>query len=165
MGIDYGIYVGPYVTCLVTVVEVTRTRRACANRSCPNHQREMRDAYCALCGSPVRPVEYTEAKQSVDTWVLSVAINETLTTASGDAYRKWSREHNAHLWKVTVSTGERSYHLESPEDFAFFEITPEQIVAEMVAFREQFAAELTLFRKHYGAAMVYVRWGVIQDYT
>lgn len=165
MSIDYGTYVGPYIECRVETVQVTKTRKACTNRACKNHERQVSgSAFCNLCGSPIGPVEYTEPEHAVDQWDLSDAINETLTSAHGDGYYRWNREQGIHLWKPNVDTGGRDYHLESQEDFALFEIAPDQPAAEVVAFEAQFAAELARFRVAYGDSAVRVKWGIIQDY-
>jgi hypothetical protein len=166
MSIDYGIYVGPYVECKVQSIEVTKTRKACTKRGCPNHEREISgSAFCNLCGSPIGAVEYVETEQAVDDWPLTEAINERLTTTHGDAYYTWGRKQGIHLWKANVSTGGRDYHLESREDFALYEIAPDQIGSEVAAFEQQFARELAIFREAYGAGAVRVAWGVIQDYS
>jgi hypothetical protein len=165
MGIDRGIYVGPYVECKVETVQVTKVRKACSNAKCDNHARIMHAAFCNVCGCPVKPVEYTATEHSVDQYAMVEAIDEELYSVSGDAYSLWSEENNIHLWKPNTATGGREKHLESREDFAYQDITPELIALEIASFLAQFTSELDRFRQAYGDDAVQVKWGVIQDYS
>lgn len=166
MGIDYGLYVGPYVECKVQKVAVTKRRRACVNPNCDNHKRSVHSsAFCHLCGSRIDLVEYTEMEHAVSQWDLQEQIMERLSSVSGDEYWRRSREDDVHLWKPNVDTGGREYHLEAQEDFALHEITPDLVRDEVARFEAQFAPELTVFRERYGAGAVRVAWGIIQDYS
>jgi len=165
MSIDRGIYVGPYVECRVETVQVTKTRKACTNRTCQNHTRIISAAFCGLCGSPVKPVEYVTPEHSVDQWAMVEAISERLSSASGDAYSEWSETHNLHLWKPNKHMEGREMHLDPHEDFRADPVTPEMVIQEMTLFTLQFSAELAKFQEVYGETAVQVKWGVIQDYT
>lgn len=166
MGTTYQTYVGPYVRCRVGTVEVTETRIACIKEDCPNHIRPpFSGKFCNLCGSPMDEVEYTETKDAVDSWDVSEAFEERLTTASGDGYWRWSRKERAHIWHTNVPTEGRDYHLEEMEDFSLVEIKPGQIQEEVTQFEQFFAEELATLRTHYGPAAVSLHWGTVQDYS
>lgn len=163
MSTDYSTYVGPYVRCEVGVREVAGSYPGCPNLDCREFQKERHAAFCPVCGTPIIPLPYMTEVDAVDAWDITEAIQERLTTANGDSYAKWSKEHRAHLWKPNVSDIGR--HLKDRWDFYLSDITAGRVEDERVAFEEYFAPELAALRIAYGEAAVSIRWGVIQDYT
>lgn len=162
MSFGYNTYVGPYVRCAVEMVDVTETRKTCSNLACSTFGHYDDNAFCSECGAPVRELPFSKRDHAVDSWDVSEAINERLTTAHGDAYERWSIDNSAHLWKP--NTGGIGRHLDSRADFYLAEITPAELMREVARFTEHFSTDLDTLRQHYGAAAVSIHWGVIQDY-
>lgn len=163
MGIHYSTYVGPYVRCAVGVEEVVEQIRACTNPTCPDHKQHVSSAFCRLCGSPVGDVPYRVVRDAVDDWEIREAINERLTTASGDGYFRWRRENHAHIWVPNVAAPWRDCRLEERADFNLVEIASEQVTEELAAFRRYFYPEIATLTERYGS--ISIHWGVIQDYS
>lgn len=164
MSIDYRIYVGPYVRCTVDPVPVTKLRVSCNTPGCKNNGKPMREPYCALCGKHVATQSYVELGQAIDEWDISEAINETLHSAHGDEYARWSVEHNAHLWMPNRPIDLAAGHLETPTDFALMNIGTNTVADEIMRFANTFPGEIAYLQEQYGMANVQILWGVIQDY-
>lgn len=166
MGIDYGIYAGPYVRCAVRLEPVTKLHISCPNVECKNHGDALRTPFCNLCGSKVATLKHIEMAEAVDTWDVSEAINERLATAHGDAYHgRWSQENHAHLWMPNKPLELVAGHLDAREAFALFTIEPRTIELELARFQGAFQDDLDYLRTVYGVDAVTLHWGIIQDYT
>lgn len=165
MSIDYGIYAGPYVCCVVRRVPVTKLHITCPNTECKNHGRDMRSAYCDLCGGKCATLSYVELEDAVDHWDVSEAIDERLSSASGDAYARWSEENRVHLWTPNKPIQLVAGHLDAREAFALHIIGPSTIEDEIARFKATFQKDIEYLESVYGADAVSFHWGIIQDYT
>lgn len=163
----YHTYVGPYVRCAITMVDVKRLQLSCPNTNCHNRGLHINsNMFCPLCGSQIASITVNDRDSSVDQWDVSERIQERLSSASGDAYSDWSEANLAHLWLPNVRIpDQRDGHLESRCDFFQTPISVVQVANERSTFERFFAKELAELGTAYGSDAVTVEWGIIQDYN
>lgn len=165
MSITYSTYVGPYVRCVITLVEQKSLYLGCANPACEYHRKRLTTKFCQACGKLIESLTLVEIVPSVDQWDVSEELDQKLSSPTGDEYDNWMRANLTQLWLPNWRTPWRDGRLEEREDFALVPIATEQIANEVRAFQEFFATELAALVVQYGAGHVRMEWGVIQDYS
>jgi hypothetical protein len=168
MGVSMHTYVGPYVECHTSEVEVDAKMRACTRGpTCSQHEREVHDRqrkFCPQCGSPIGEVTYkTKQKNVVANW-LREEINEDLSNVSNDTFfNQRSRDNGIDTWIANKKFTGRNCWLDEASYVG--EITIDNIVRETEEFRVKFADALRVFREKYGDGKCIVKWGIVHYWS
>ncbi len=166
MGIDYTVYVGPFLKCKNAKVDGERTITACTKKSCKKHKDEIWDdkkKFCEECGSPIDKVQIKVKEDRVDTDPCQEGIDEDLIPYHLDA-------KNAKGFDIWI--GNMGRKDKDARKFSFSpkydgeqceEITPEMMAEEIKDFQEQYKTAIKTITDLYGKENVQLKWGVIHE--
>lgn len=165
MGIDYTVYVGPFLKCKNAKVDGERTIRTCTKPSCKQNKKESWDRdkkFCEECGSPIGDVVIKVKQDKVD--CDPSIVNDKLMIYRLDAkdahgYDVWiSNQYRQNRGKV------REFSFDPKSDGEqYVEISIEMIRDEMQEFVQQFEKQIDKLTRLYGEDNVELKWGLIHE--
>jgi len=165
MGVDYNVYLGPYLKCQNPDVDKQVTKLTCPNTSCAKHmQWRGHDPFCAKCGSQIVDVTTTQHKPRVCGSSLLEELNEVFY-APGTCYAQYPFEDHVDVWipntKPKTIFGSRQASFDARYDTGMTRVCPSLIEDETDAFKRVFVKELTKMCEAYGADCVSIHWGLL----
>lgn len=155
MGVDYHVYVGPYIE--IKAKELTQTvsfqYRGCTNSICNKKDTSQVGNFCSQCGQPITLIDAEEEEQ-VDVYeALENLKIENLDPGSED--KDYIRLYPNHDELVTVSANIKYDGLS--EDLSNLDIQEEIDKVKVL-----FSKELRLLEETYGAKPV-IKWGIFSN--
>lgn len=149
MGTDQTFYVGPIVKCKLYQRKVKIKYIACP-KEC---RKFITGKFCSDCGSQVEDFEKASTEFGPGSYDLQEKISERLYTIPGNrsGFEYWLPNRD---WGSTTSISIGKYDELDPKA-----ISAEEIVEDLVRFKEFFAKELKVLEKGY-KGKIEVYWGV-----
>lgn len=153
MGLDYSLYLGPYVVCdgqpKTTVVV---KRKACNKKRCKEFKRSTTSKFCSQCGSKIENAEFEE---QYDKDIAYELLNEKLTQAG----RSTSAPFDKHVYYPNVKFSDNREYRIDHQIASLTSISPDDIQKETNQFIEFFKKELDILRQEYNS--IEVKWGFL----
>ena len=157
MGIDYNVYIGPYVLCQNEKVEAEEMMRTCPKKSCPGHKKRPHphgSKFCTECGSKFDEVPVKVKTDRVESWELLEELENQICIITDEF--KGIPKH-CDIW---ISNGGLGKHFDPKYDTWVAELgaVGEESIQE---FEEKCAKSLTRLCDEYGEKNVEIKWGTI----
>lgn len=162
MGVDYTVYVGPFLQCHNPQIYSVYQEKVCTSFSCKNFQKNLYHPFCELCGQPQGTKEVPTKTSSINVFDLMAKIEDVLYPPFGDGYSQWSDENETDIWLPNLKNPRK--------DAREFSFSPKydgliiqelnQSVLEMAEFQEQYKDAIAFLSKSYND-LVKVKWGLI----
>lgn len=160
MGVDYSVYIGPFVRCENPDVTNTESYTACATASCPKHDKQTSNKFCPECGKAISTLVRTVSAPKVDAWDVSEQLNESFFTP-GTNYGRFPFELNIDIWVPNRRLPGIAERTEEPLRGGYDEVDEDEVEAEKTALVGACGQDLAKFREIYGNNEVSVHWGVL----
>ena len=162
MGLDYTVYVGPYVKCINPLVDVEEKYRACTNPVCKSFKKQTSESgFCKDCGQPIGTITRTKKKAKVSAWELREQINERLANVNTeypwDELKRPDAEVDIWISNINGKGGDR---FDPKSESKYFDLTNFDIGREMETFGIDFHKEIGQLVAAYGSENIEIRWGV-----
>jgi len=150
VGIDYGIYVGPYAKCLISKkADILRTRK-CSNALCET--KPIIGEFCSTCGSKVVNVDVPCEVDVQNRAKICALLYEALISVKIEGCHVWYSNRLCNF----------GTQIDSVRDFPLVEAFEKHVQADEVnAFESLFEKELNILREQYGADAVFIQWGLV----
>lgn len=156
MGLDYHLYMGPYVECWVREEKREVDVYGCTNPSCKEHAKRDRwpnsdKKFCAACAAP-----WGASKKTID----HVPSPYTVLGDDADSFvRLYSEgEGDEAVYLGSNRRGDRQHHYDTRSDSLHQDMADIDQMTEMAGFEQAFSAEIEKLKEAYDD--VTVRWGV-----
>jgi hypothetical protein len=160
MGVDYSVYLGPYIVAKNSREEVTKTRRSCTNANCKEATKQVYDAekkFCPTCGTAIGDVAYTTTAPKVGAW--EIAEEQDLCVVPTEYMKDVDKGTNMYIPNVTGV--KRKFSCDARKE-RIAEVTPELIADELAAFTVFYEKGIAALHAAYGQTNVTIHWGLIQ---
>jgi hypothetical protein len=168
MGIDYSVYVGPYVKCTNPLVEVESSIRTCTNPVCKTYKNQIWDLtakYCRECGSPIGETAIKKSNTKVNASELyEHGVKEQLHMAGRESGWEELKRKDAEIdiWIANVKRPEADcgINFDPKSDRKYIDLTHHSKIDSIEQFTDAFYKEITQLREAYGSDNVEVKWGI-----
>lgn len=148
---------GPYVLCTNSPATRMVDVSTCSNSACNKHGMTLYTKFCDLCGAQIRLMALSRPSVKVSRDQVYDKIGDNLSLYGRD---DGVAVHNTDVYRGNTNWyGSLSSH--SEDDPGVYEVTPEQIAAELEKFQAFYAVELRDLRDLYGQGNVTVKWGLV----
>ena len=104
MGIDYKVYVGPYIEVYNPLKDSTEEYHTCPNKKCEKYKSKIGDKFCSVCGSKIKLVTFP-CKESISFDVYEEFEGEPLSQALSESNQKEYREYKFYVPNLKGSPG------------------------------------------------------------
>lgn len=154
MGLDYTVFVGPFLRCKFHKVTKEKAYRGCSE--CSYESTDVKTKFCPSCGKGIVAKTKTVLKNSVRDYTDTGVQEDTFVELYGSMSSNPQLEH----WLRTnlISGPGRSFDPTETHGLVFLinEINPQK---EIEAFEKQYAEEIVALRKAYDS--VVTEWGCV----
>jgi hypothetical protein len=168
MSLDYTVYIGPYVSCTDTLIELPVDFRTCTNNQCPKHNQRATTPYCPECGHPIQSVAQRRIAKRADQHQITKKLDEVFVTIDNFDLGKcfWiCNKENPTFYLYDIRTVDR-LALTYAEEYGFrIErgnksgiLSPDD---GLELFQSMYKKELEVLIEAYGEANVEVLWGIL----
>ena len=155
MGIDYNVYVGPFIECIPT--KVMRTEE---HPGCPKCNRETHGKFCSKCGTPIGIL----TKQVEDYLVDYGDCEQAFLDAGLEEDDLYTIDHDKPSVILVANSKGFGHSIDPKYEFGLLIDEEIDAVAEKTKLSEMYAKHIEILKSLYGEDNVSVRWGII-SYT
>lgn len=156
MGVDYNVYVGPFLEVHNPPRQDKEERNCCSNPHCSKHKRETGDKFCSECGREIGTVSVAVEKPL---WFNSYEETDERIAPACHHYGGFSGDKKDYNFFIPNLLGYgRHFDAESME---LLEITPETITDQTQRFTNDFAADFRKMADFFGSDSMKIKWGVM----
>jgi hypothetical protein len=153
MGIDYNVYVGPYIKVYNPLKDSVEKYHSCVNAKCSNHKEEVSSEYCCDCGKKIKLVERScQIRIDFDSW----------DECDGDILEAmFGRSPDEDYQFFIPNTGEIGLDLNVERETSVNEIDVGKPKMDINNFQLQFKKHINHIKKVFGNTNVSIQWGVL----
>lgn len=154
MGIDYHVYVGPYIEVHNPPKAAVEQYHACPSMGCKQHMKRSNDKYCPQCGTTIDLV-----KKNIMEPIRFDVMGETNERLVSVCRNQFVGEKEHFLWIVPNQGGlGKHFYAYEPEVLSLNET---DIALALRDLKEAFLTDITKLKKTFGNEAVNIRWGII----
>lgn len=165
MGLDYTVYVGPYVECQTHEIDATEQIWACSHTTCSKYgkRREQDIKFCPECGYECVSLTIKTKTKAISSWKVSEDIDEALYCANHVGLDEEKiGETIIHTWAPNVSRERpREFSIDPHQSSSVKMSLQNAAESEMMWFKRKFAKEIEHLNNTYGPKNVSLQWGLI----
>lgn len=163
MGVDYGVYLGPYAVASFHMVTVAVEARTCINPECKNRGDSFAvSKFCPECGSAITTIGRETPRPSVDPWEVAEKIGGALHLPLGDNFADEMDKMMAHLWLPNRTNDGVGWTGFDPRRVVQnVRVAHNRIDHETARFLSYYSEALSALRAAYGPDKVVIDWGLI----
>ena len=166
MGIDYNVYVGPYIIADIFPQEVTKQKKSCPNEECKKYKQWASNGFCSSCGSKVQLVSYPE----MDNVPLNWKLTEERTDQEADEFNNYLNCMNAceddsfdcYIPNQRLKgVPDRKTYVDPRYESVFQELDADVIEKEKEALKATFEKQIAMLESWHGKENVHIKWGFL----
>lgn len=161
MGLDYSVYLGPYLEATLVEKTVTRHKRHCTNKECLRYEKTIYEAFCPKCGTKIEdiPFETTDwCAANEDDYDDDFFHYEIIDYLSGVPLE--DEPFNVLVANQKIDGIDRDLSFDPRSESPDFEdFNGEIIEAEKSAFTKTFAPQIKKLEGFFGKENLQLKWG------